>query len=71
MFHLSFRAWLKETLSLVRGEGLGGERADLEQLIKKHEEYHVQIDRQFNQSQAMKDRGKRLAEEGSFMCQEV
>ncbi|XP_067099877.1 spectrin beta chain, non-erythrocytic 5 [Osmerus mordax] len=64
-------AWLKETLSLVRGEGLGGERADLEQLIKKHEEYHIQIDRQFNQSQAMKDRGKRLAEDGSFMCQEL
>lgn len=65
------RAWLKETLSLVRGEGSGGEGADLEQLIKRHEEYHVQIDKQLNKSQAVKDEGRYLVEEGNFMCQEV
>ncbi|CAB1331140.1 unnamed protein product [Coregonus sp. 'balchen'] len=64
-------AWLKETLSLVRGEGSGGEGADLEQLIKRHEEYHVQIDKQLNKSQAVKDEGKYLVEEGNFMCQEL
>uniref|UniRef100_A0A8C8K4M3 Spectrin beta chain, non-erythrocytic 5 n=1 Tax=Oncorhynchus tshawytscha TaxID=74940 RepID=A0A8C8K4M3_ONCTS len=64
-------AWLKETLSLVRGEGSGGEGADLEQLIKRHEEYHVQIDKQLNKSQAVKDEGRYLVEEGNFMCQEL
>ncbi|XP_078145742.1 spectrin beta chain, non-erythrocytic 5 [Centroberyx gerrardi] len=64
-------AWLREMLSLVRGEALGGEGTDLEQLIKKHEEYHVQIDRQLNKSQAVKDEGRCLMDEGNFMCQEV
>ncbi|KAM4625618.1 spectrin beta chain, non-erythrocytic 5 [Polymixia lowei] len=64
-------AWLREMLSLVRGEGLGGEGADLEQLIKKHDEYRVQIDRQLSKSQAVKEEGRRLLEEGTFMCQEV
>nr|XP_046269773.1 spectrin beta chain, non-erythrocytic 5 [Scatophagus argus] len=64
-------AWLKEMLSLVRGEALSVEGADLEQLIKKHDEYHVQIDRQLCKSQAVKGEGRRLIEEGNFMSQEV
>ncbi|XP_010891275.2 spectrin beta chain, non-erythrocytic 5 isoform X2 [Esox lucius] len=64
-------AWLKETLSLVRGEGSGGEGTDLEQLIKRHEEYRVQIDKQLKRSQAVKDEGRYLLEEGNFMCQEL
>ncbi|KAJ7990930.1 hypothetical protein DPEC_G00291990 [Dallia pectoralis] len=64
-------AWLKETLSLVGGEGLGGKGTDLEQLIKRHEEYRVQIDKQLNKSQAVKDEGRYLLEEGDFMCQEL
>ena len=58
-------------LSLVRGEGLGGEGTDLEQLIKKHDEYHLQIERQLHKSQAVKDEGRRLVQEGNFMSQEV
>uniref|UniRef100_A0A667YRF9 Spectrin, beta, non-erythrocytic 5 n=1 Tax=Myripristis murdjan TaxID=586833 RepID=A0A667YRF9_9TELE len=64
-------AWLREMLSLVQGEAQGGEGADLEQLIKKHEEYRVQIDRQLCKSQTVKSEGRRLVEEGSFMSQEV
>ncbi|XP_034432002.1 spectrin beta chain, non-erythrocytic 1 [Hippoglossus hippoglossus] len=61
-------AWLREMLSLVRGGVQGG---DLEQLLKKHNEYRVQIDRQLSRSQAVKDEGRRLIEEGSFMSQQV
>ncbi|KAK0147078.1 Spectrin beta chain, non-erythrocytic 5 [Merluccius polli] len=64
-------AWLKEMMSLVRGEGLRGAGADLEQLIRKHEEYRVQIDRQLSQSQALKDEGRGLLEQGNFMSEEV
>ncbi|XP_039992754.1 spectrin beta chain, non-erythrocytic 5 isoform X2 [Xiphias gladius] len=64
-------AWLKEMLSLVRGEAQSVEGTDLEQLIKKHDEYRVQIDRQLSKSQAVKDEGRRLIEDGNFMSQEV
>ncbi|CAJ1074861.1 spectrin beta chain%2C non-erythrocytic 5 [Xyrichtys novacula] len=64
-------AWLKEMLSLIRGEALSLEGADLEQLIKKHEEYRVQMDRQLSKSQAVKEEGRRLREEGNFMSKEV
>ncbi|GLD71857.1 spectrin beta chain, non-erythrocytic 2, partial [Lates japonicus] len=64
-------AWLKEMLSLVRGEVQSVEGADLEQLIKKHDEYRVQIDRQLNKSQVAKEEGRRLIEDGGFMSQEV
>ncbi|XP_035529504.1 spectrin beta chain, non-erythrocytic 5 [Morone saxatilis] len=64
-------AWLREMLSLVRGEALSVEGTDLEQLIKKHDEYRIQMDRQFSKSQAVKEDGRRLIEEGHFMWQEV
>lgn len=58
-------------LSLVRVEALSVEGTDLEQLIKKHDEYRFQIDRQLSKSQAVKEEGRRLIEEGNFMSQEV
>ncbi|XP_038585015.1 spectrin beta chain, non-erythrocytic 5 isoform X1 [Micropterus salmoides] len=61
----------REMLSLVRGETLSVEGTDLEQLIKKHDEYRVQIDRQLSKSQDVKEEGRRLMEEGNFMSQEV
>ncbi|KAM6973270.1 spectrin beta chain, non-erythrocytic 5 [Aplochiton taeniatus] len=64
-------AWLREMLSHVRGEGMGVEGADLEQLIKKHDECRVQIDRQLSKSQAVKDEGRRQVHEGNFMSQEL
>ncbi|KAJ8377542.1 hypothetical protein AAFF_G00256380 [Aldrovandia affinis] len=64
-------AWLNETLSLVRGEGLGGEGGDLEQLLKRHEEYRLQIGKQLNKSQAVKEEGRHLVDGGNFMSQEV
>ncbi|XP_068456287.1 spectrin beta chain, non-erythrocytic 5 [Clinocottus analis] len=65
-------AWLRETLSLVRGEAASAEGGDLEQLLKKHEEYRVQMDRQLGKSQAAKEEGRRLVEEGGdFMSKEV
>uniref|UniRef100_A0A3Q3IUH0 Calponin-homology (CH) domain-containing protein n=1 Tax=Monopterus albus TaxID=43700 RepID=A0A3Q3IUH0_MONAL len=64
-------AWLKEMLSLVRGEVQSIEGTDLEQLIKKHDEYRVQIDRQLGKSQAAKVEGRRLMEDGNVMSREV
>ncbi|KAI4798393.1 hypothetical protein KUCAC02_022079, partial [Chaenocephalus aceratus] len=64
-------AWLREMLSLVRSEALSVEGNDLEHLIKKHEEYRVQIDRQLSKSLAVKEDGRRLIEGGNFMSPEV
>ncbi|XP_035850836.1 spectrin beta chain, non-erythrocytic 5 [Sander lucioperca] len=64
-------AWLREVLSLVGGEALSVEGTDLEQLLKKHDEYRVQIDRQLSKSQAVKEEGGRLIEGGNFMSPEV
>lgn len=58
-------------LSLIRGEALSGEGSDWEQLIKKHDEYRVQIDRQLSKSQATKEEGLRLIRDQHFMSQEV
>ncbi|XP_068608001.1 spectrin beta chain, non-erythrocytic 5 [Brachionichthys hirsutus] len=63
--------WLREVLSLVQVDLSGMERTDLEQLIKKHDEYRVQIDRQLSKSQAVKEEGGHLIEEGNFMSPEV
>ncbi|XP_026142105.1 spectrin beta chain, non-erythrocytic 5 isoform X1 [Carassius auratus] len=63
--------WLKETLSLVTGEGVGSEVKDLEQLSKRHEEYRTQIDRQLDKSEMVKNEGRRLMEEGNFMSHEL
>ncbi|XP_077095863.1 spectrin beta chain, non-erythrocytic 5 isoform X1 [Siphateles boraxobius] len=63
--------WLKETLSLVTGEGVGGEVKDLEQLIKRHNEYRTQIDRQLDKSEMVKNEGRHLMEEGNFMSHEL
>lgn len=65
------RAWLRESLSLVTGEGLRGEVKDLAQLIKRHEEYHTQIERQLDKSEVMKNEGRHLIQEGNFMSEEV
>lgn len=55
----------------MTGEGVGGEVKDLEQLIKRHEEYRTQIDRQLDKSEMVKNEGRRLMEEGNFMSHEV
>ncbi|KAM9354795.1 spectrin beta chain, non-erythrocytic 5 [Pholidichthys leucotaenia] len=64
-------AWMKEMLSLVQAEPHIGEGSDLEQLIKKHNEYRVQIDRQLSKLLAVKEEGRRLIEDGNFMSEEV
>ncbi|XP_034163832.2 spectrin beta chain, non-erythrocytic 5 [Pangasianodon hypophthalmus] len=64
-------AWLRESLSLVTGEGLRGEVKDLAQLIKRHEEYHTQIERQLDKSEMVKNEGRHLIQEGNFMSEEL
>lgn len=54
----------------MRGEK-NVEGTDLEQLIKKHNEYRVHIDRQLSKSQAVKDEGRHLIEDGNVMSHEV
>ncbi len=55
----------------MTGDGVGGEVKDLEQLIKRHEEYRTQIDRQLDKSEMVKNEGRRLMEERNFMSHEV
>ncbi|TSO67499.1 Spectrin beta chain, non-erythrocytic 5 [Bagarius yarrelli] len=63
--------WLRESLSLVTGEGLRGEVKDLAQLIKRHDEYHKQIERQLDKSEIVKNEGRRLMQEGNFMIEKL
>lgn len=55
----------------MTGEGLRGEVKDLAQLIKRHEEYHTQIERQLDKSELMKNEGRYLIQERNFMSEEV
>lgn len=71
MSGLCLRAWLREMLSLVRGEALSIDSVDLEQLIKKHAEYRLQIDRQLSKSKGMKEEGRRLLQDEIVMSREV
>lgn len=68
---LCLRAWLREMLLLVRGEALSIDGVDLEQLIKKHAEYRLQIDRQLSKSRGVKEEGRRLLQGGIVMSREV
>ncbi|XP_056867453.1 spectrin beta chain, non-erythrocytic 5 isoform X2 [Takifugu flavidus] len=63
--------WLKEMMSLVRGEPLIMDGADPEQLMKKHQEFRLQIDRQLGKSQLVKEEGRSLIRKGNFMSQQV
>ncbi|XP_066550797.1 spectrin beta chain, non-erythrocytic 5 [Amia ocellicauda] len=63
--------WLKEMLSRVRGEELGGDGGDFEQSLKRHEEYRHEIDRQRDKAQAVREEGQRLIDSGNFMSPEV
>lgn len=65
------RSWLKEMLSLLRGEAQVVAGTDLDQLIKKHKEYRVQIDRQLSKCQAAKEEGRRLVQEADVKSNEV
>lgn len=65
------RTWLKEMLTLVRWEASSVEGADVEQLMKRHSEYQLQIDRQLSKSKGVKEEGRRLTQEGSAMSTEV
>ncbi|KAL6106061.1 sptbn5 [Pungitius sinensis] len=64
-------AWLRETLSLVGGEPLAVGGGDPEQLLMKHQEHRVQVDRLLCKSEAAKDEGRSLMEGGAFMSKEV
>nr|XP_057947283.1 spectrin beta chain, non-erythrocytic 5-like isoform X2 [Doryrhamphus excisus] len=63
--------WLREMLVLVKGEGQAGEGSDLEELIKRHEEYKVQMERLVIRCQEVKSDGWRLLKDRSFMSKEV
>lgn len=68
---LVFRTWLKEMMSLVRGEPLITDGTDPEQLMKKHHEFRLQIDRQLSKSQLVQEEGRSLIRKGNFMSQQV
>lgn len=68
---LVFRTWLKEMASLVRGEPLITDGTDPEQLVKKHQEFRLQIDRQLGKSQLVQEEGRTLIRKGNFMSQQV
>lgn len=58
-------------MSLVRGEPLIVDGTDPEQLMKKHHEFRLQIDRQLSKSQLVKEEGRSLIRKGNFMSQQV
>lgn len=62
---------MKEMMSLVRGEPLVMDGADPEQLMKKHHEYRLQMDRHLSKSQLVKEDGRSLIQNGNFMSQQV
>lgn len=68
---LVFRTWLEEMMSLVRGEPLIMDGTDPEQLMKKHREFRLQIDRQLSKSQLVKEEGGSLIRKGNFRSQQV
>lgn len=45
--------------------------ADPEQLMKKHHEYRLQMDRHLSKSQLVKEDGRSLIQKGNFMSQQV
>lgn len=45
--------------------------ADPEQLMKKHQEYRLQMDRHLSKSQLVKEDGRSLIQNGNFMSQQV
>lgn len=47
------------------------EGADVEQLMRKHSEYQLQMDRQLGRSKGVKEEGRRLIQDGSTMSTEV
>ncbi|XP_061843662.1 spectrin beta chain, non-erythrocytic 5 [Nerophis lumbriciformis] len=61
--------WLREMLVLVSGEAAEG--SDLEELIKRHQEYKVQMERLVIRCQEVKGDGWRLLEDRTFMSKEV
>lgn len=65
------RAWLKEILTLVCWEASSAEGADVEQLMKKHSEYHLQIDRLLSKSKGVKEKGRHLTQRGNAKSAEV
>lgn len=65
------RTWLKDMLALVRWEASSVEGADVEQLMKKHSDYHLQMDRQLSKSKGVKEEGRRLVQGGHAMSTEV
>lgn len=65
------RSWLKEMMSLIRGEPFIMEGTDPEQLMKKHQEYRLQMDKQLSKSQLVKEDGRSLIRKGTFRSQQV
>lgn len=55
----------------MTGEGFRGEVKDLAQIMKRHEEYHTQIERQLDKSEVVKNEGSHLIQERNFMSEEV
>uniref|UniRef100_A0A3B4AJ25 Spectrin, beta, non-erythrocytic 5 n=1 Tax=Periophthalmus magnuspinnatus TaxID=409849 RepID=A0A3B4AJ25_9GOBI len=65
------RSWQKQMLSLLRAEAQVVSGSDLDQLIRKHTERRDQINRQTSKSDAVREEGSRLLQEGGLMCAEV
>ncbi|KAK7880460.1 hypothetical protein WMY93_032905 [Mugilogobius chulae] len=64
-------SWLKQMSSLLRAESQSVSGSDLDQLIRKHAESRVQIERQTQKCDAVREEGKRLLQDPGVMSAEV
>ncbi|XP_063174452.1 spectrin beta chain, non-erythrocytic 5 [Candoia aspera] len=64
-------AWTREMHSLIVSEELANDLLGAELLIKRHEEYKRDIDKQWLKYEDLEQIGNNLVKEGHFMCMEI
>ncbi|KAM6459310.1 spectrin beta chain, non-erythrocytic 5 isoform 3-T3 [Liasis olivaceus] len=64
-------AWAREMHSLIVSEELANDLLGAELLIKRHEKYKHDIDKQWLKYEDLEQIGNNLVKEGHFMCMEI
>lgn len=67
----SLRAWANEMHALIISEALSSDLLGAELLIKRHEEYKHDIDKQCLKYEELQESGRSLVNDGHFMSMQV